>query len=126
MRYLYSNELETVFYLAGDRLMGLPMLNSGVFDTNESFEVEETDEIVTVYGYDLYIRDIHNSIKLTLKDGVQHSRWDEEHRAICEECRSEHLDAAYDMARDAELDDMHELAEQELSSGIYGTDSDWD
>lgn len=39
-----------------------------------------------------------------------HSRWDEDHRSICEDCYSEYVDAAMDMARDAELDAMIEEA----------------
>ena len=39
---------------------------------------------------------------------MQHSRWDEDHRSICEDCYSDWYDAMQDMARDAELDAMAE------------------
>ena len=37
-----------------------------------------------------------------------HSRWDEEHRRVCEDCYSDWYDAMQDMTRDAELDAMAE------------------
>ena len=39
---------------------------------------------------------------------MQHNRWDEDHRKVCEDCYSEYVDACMDMARDAELDAMAE------------------
>ena len=35
-----------------------------------------------------------------------HSRWDEEHRRVCEDCYSDWCDEMLDMTRDAELDAM--------------------
>ena len=35
-----------------------------------------------------------------------HSRWDEEHRRVCEDCYSDWCDEMLDMIRDAELDAM--------------------
>ena len=37
-----------------------------------------------------------------------HSRWDEEHRKVCEDCYADWYDAMQDMQRDAELDAMAE------------------
>ena len=45
-----------------------------------------------------------------------HSRWDEEHRRVCEDCYSDWYDEILDMIRDAELDAMAE-AEGECEQG---------
>ena len=37
---------------------------------------------------------------------MMHSRWDEEHRRVCEDCYSDWCDEMLDMIRDAELDAM--------------------
>lgn len=37
-----------------------------------------------------------------------HSRWDDEHRKVCEDCYDGWVDACHDMQRDAELDAMAE------------------
>ena len=39
---------------------------------------------------------------------MYHSRWDEDHRSICEDCYSDWYDAMQDMAHDAKLDAMAE------------------
>ena len=40
----------------------------------------------------------------------EHSRFDEEHRMVCEECYSDYADFCMDTARDHELDMMMEEA----------------
>ena len=37
-----------------------------------------------------------------------HSRWDEEHRRVCEDCYSDWCDEMLDMTRDEKLDAMAE------------------
>ncbi len=47
---------------------------------------------------------------IDLNDGT-HSRFDEEHCDICEECRADRYDAMLEMAMDAHLDAMSEMEE---------------
>ena len=45
---------------------------------------------------------------------MMHSRWDEEHRKVCEDCYADWIDACMDMVRDAELDATAEEAGEVL------------
>lgn len=45
----------------------------------------------------------------TIDDINVHSRWDENHLTICEDCYADNLDTVMDMNEDAKLDAMGEL-----------------
>ena len=44
---------------------------------------------------------------------TEHSRFDEEHRAICEDCRADYVDFIQEQAAEARLDAMAEGASDE-------------
>lgn len=46
----------------------------------------------------------------------KHTRWDEEHRKVCEQCYADWYDEQQAMARDAELDAM--LNDEDLANEI--------
>ena len=43
---------------------------------------------------------------------VEHSRWDEEHYNVCEQCRADRYDALLEMEMDAHLDAMSDEWEE--------------
>lgn len=52
---------------------------------------------------------------LTVSNEDEHSRWDGEHRLVCEDCYAAWYDECYDMAQDAKIDAMIESEEQDVS-----------
>lgn len=58
----------------------------------------------------------------------EHSRFDEDHRKICEDCTADYFDFCQEQAEEARLDSMSDVIQPDEfdPSGVYGNDNDWD